>query len=241
MIVVQPWTAVQWQAEPMPATPSTLPRLLYVEDEPAAAAIAVEVLAEDYLVQHAPDGEQALEFALRQRFDAMVIDRRLPGMSGTDLVRAIRRAGITTPVVLLTALGTVADKVQGLDDGANDYLVKPFDFAELTARLRALRRAFTAGGARRELGGWSFVPDNRVLFSPRGSRIALTEAENDLLELLSSSPEHVFGRDEILEAVFPGGESAGTVEAYVSYVRRKTVPELIETVRGQGYRIGRPW
>ena len=118
------------------------PRLLYVEDEPAAAQIAVEVLGENYRVTHVETGEEALELALRRAFDVMVLDRRLPGMSGTDLLTRIRRAGLATPVLLLTALGTVEDRVEGLDGGANDYLVKPFDFAELEARLRALLRGF---------------------------------------------------------------------------------------------------
>lgn len=227
-----------------PATPTpplaALPRLLYVEDEPETAAIVTEVLSEHYAVDHAPDGERALDLALHRRYDAMVIDRRLPGMSGTDLTGAIRTARITTPILLLTALGTVADRVDGLDLGANDYLVKPFDFAELLARLRALRRGFDAVGHRREIGDWLFTPTTGALYSPTGARIALTRAESQLLELLTSSPEHVFTREEILDAVFPTGESAGTVEAYVHYVRRKSTPELIETVRGRGYRVGDP-
>lgn len=216
------------------------PRLLYVEDEAEMAEITCEVLGADYAIDHASTGEQALEWALRRRYDAMVVDRRLPGMSGTELVQAVRTARITVPILMLTALGTIQDRVDGLDLGANDYLVKPFDFAELSARLRALRRAFDAVGSRREIGSWLFTPATRALYSPGGARITLTEAESDLLELLTSSPEHIFSREEILAAVFPGGESAGTVEAYVHYVRRKSTPGLIETVRARGYRIGEP-
>lgn len=213
-------------------------RLLYVEDEPETAAIVSEVLGEHYTVDHADTGERGLDLALHHRYEVMVIDRRLPGMSGTDLVGAIRTARITTPILLLTALGTVTDRVDGLDLGANDYLVKPFDFAELLARLRALRRAFHAVGHRRDIGDWLFTPATQALYSPTGLRISLTGTESALLDLLTSSPEHVFSRGEILDAVFPGGESDGTVEAYVHYVRRKSTPELIETVRGRGYRIG---
>ncbi|KHK99516.1 response regulator [Microbacterium mangrovi] len=223
----------------MPGLSDSLPRLLYVEDDATIAAIAVEVLGEDYDVTHASTGEQGLELALGHRFDVLVIDRRLPGMSGIDLVRAVRTASIETPVLMLTALGSVDDRVQGLDGGADDYLVKPFDFAELQARLRALRRGSRGVSSRRELGDWVFAPETQAVFSPYGDRVALTGAETELLELLSSSPDHVFTRDEILRAVFPGS-TVTTVETYVHYIRRKTTPEIIETVRARGYRCGRP-
>lgn len=214
------------------------PRLLYVEDEAAIAAIAVEVLGDEYEVDHESDGESGLKRTLMRRYDAIVVDRRLPGISGVDLVRAIRTARLTTPVLMLTALGAVDDRVTGLDAGADDYLVKPFDFAELRARLRALMRGRGAGD-RRDLGDWLFTPASQALYAPTGARITLTSAESDLLELLSSSPEHVFTRDEILDAVFPGG-AAATVDTYVHYVRRKSTPEIIETVRARGYRAGAP-
>ncbi|PFG21291.1 two-component system response regulator QseB [Serinibacter salmoneus] len=230
-----------WHPEGVHTTAEgTLPRLLYVEDETATAEMVREVLAESYRVDLAQDGIRARDLALRERYDVMVVDRRLPGLSGTDLVAAIRTARITTPILLLTALGSVGDRVEGLDGGANDYLVKPFDFEELLARLRALRRGYEAHGRRREIGSWLFTPATGALYAPTGGRVALTTTESDLLELLSSSPEHVFTRAEILTAVFPGGESAGTVESYVHYVRRKSTPELIETVRARGYRIGSP-
>lgn len=214
------------------------PRLLYVEDEAAIAAIAVEVLGDEYEVDHESDAESGLKRALMRRYDAIVVDRRLPGISGVDLVRAIRTARLTTPVLMLTALGAVDDRVTGLDAGADDYLVKPFDFAELRARLRALMRGRGAGD-RRDLGDWLFTPASQALYAPTGARITLTSAESDLLELLSSSPEHVFTREEILDAVFPGG-AAATVDTYVHYVRRKSTPEIIETVRARGYRAGAP-
>jgi len=161
-------------------------------------------------------------------------------MDGVDLVRAVRTAHITTPVLMLTALGAVDDKVAGLDGGANDYLVKPFDYDELLARLRALQRGFQSGGARRELGQWSFAPTAQAVFDPSGYRIALTATESALLEVLSGSPDHVFSREEILGAVFPAGDSASSVDTYVHYVRKKTTPEMIETVRARGYRAGNP-
>ncbi|WP_315073016.1 response regulator transcription factor [uncultured Microbacterium sp.] len=215
-------------------------KLLYVEDDAEIAALTVEVLVDVYDVDHAPDGESALRLALSRRYDAMVVDRRLPGMDGVAFVHAVRTAHITTPVLMLTALGTVDDRVTGLDGGANDYLVKPFDYDELLARLRALRRAFRAQGARRPLGEWVFAPDAQAVYDPTGYRVALTATESALLELLTASPEHVFTREEILHAVFHEGDTTSSVDTYVHYVRRKTSADMIETVRARGYRAGAP-
>lgn len=215
-------------------------KLLYVEDDAEIAALTVEVLGDVYDVDHATDGESALRLALSRRYDAMVVDRRLPGMDGVAFVHAVRTAHITTPVLMLTALGTVDDRVTGLDGGANDYLVKPFDYDELLARLRALRRAFRAQGARRPLGEWVFAPDAQAVYDPTGYRVALTATESALLELLTASPEHVFTREEILHAVFHEGDTTSSVDTYVHYVRRKTSAEMIETVRARGYRAGAP-
>ncbi|GAA5207116.1 response regulator transcription factor [Microbacterium kyungheense] len=214
------------------------PRLLYVEDETEIAAIVVELLGDEYRIDHATSAEEGLRLALGRRYDVMVVDRRLPGLSGVELIDAVRTARIATPTLMLTALGSIEDRVSGLDAGADDYLVKPFDVDELRARLRALRRGRGAGD-RRELGDWVFTPASQALYSPADGRIALTQAETELLELLTSSPEHVFTRDEILDSVFPGG-SATTVDTYVHYIRRKSTPEIIETVRARGYRSGEP-
>lgn len=219
---------------------SFLPALLYVEDEDEMAQIVTEVLSETYAVTHVQTAEEALSLALSGRYAVMLIDRRLPGMSGTELVARVRAAQITTPILMLTALGTIDDRVTGLDIGANDYLVKPFDFAELQARLRALIRGYAASGKTRHLGSWVYLPDMNALISPYENRISLTHRENKLLELLSSSPQRIFSREEILKEVFPGKESVGTVESYVSYIRGKTDPDMIETVRGRGYRVGEP-
>lgn len=214
--------------------------LLYVEDDAAIATLTVEVLADSYDIDHAVDGQSALRLALSRHYDVMLVDRRLPGMDGVAFVRAVRTARITTPILMLTALGTVDDRVTGLDGGANDYLVKPFDYDELFARLRALRRGFRADGERRQLGDWVFVPAIQALYDPMGFRVPLTATESGLLELLSASPEHVFSRGEILNAVFHVGDTASSVDTYVHYVRRKSIPDIIETVRARGYRAGTP-
>ncbi|WP_240606991.1 response regulator transcription factor [Microbacterium sp. Gd 4-13] len=219
-------------------TETRRPAILLVEDDQDIAGMLSEVLADLYEVDHFVSAEAGLAVALRRHFDVIVVDRRLPGMDGVALIRAIRRANITTPVLMLTALGTLEDKVSGLDGGANDYLVKPFEFDELLARLRALRRAFTAEGKRRYLGEWIYTPENKTVYSPTGGRILLTVAENALLDLISTSPERVFSREEILHAVFGAGDSPGTVDTYVHYLRKKTSRDMVETVRAHGYRLG---
>ena len=211
-------------------------RVLYVEDDAEIAAMTSDVLDEVYDVVHVVGGRDALARALAERFDVMVIDRRLPDLDGIALVEAVRTAHITTPVLLLTALGAVADRVEGLDAGANDYLVKPFDFDELLPRLRALVRGYRLDGRRRSLGEWVFLPAASVAYGPGGERVALTPTETRLLALLSESAEHVCSREEIRRAVFDWGDALSSVDTYVHYVRRKMSPDTIETVRGVGYR-----
>ncbi|MEN2740308.1 response regulator transcription factor [Microbacterium sp. X-17] len=220
----------------LPRTPRA--RLLYVEDDRTIAEMTIEVLADSYEVEHVADGRDALARALRDRYDVMVVDRRLPGLDGVSLVEAIRTARITTPILLLTALGAVADRVEGLDSGANDYLSKPFDFDELLARLRALVRGYRAEGRRRIVADWTFIPESETLYGPAGERVLLTATEAKLLSLLTTSPEHVFSRQEILGAVFASEDALSSVDTYVHYIRRKSAVDVIETVRGRGYRAG---
>jgi len=215
-----------------------LPRLLLVEDDARLAPIMIDVLSDSYDVTHRPDGKEALRTALAEEFDAMVVDRRLPGLDGVSVVQGIRRARIATPVIMLTALGAVADRVEGLDAGANDYLVKPFEFDELLARLRALRRTYTANESSFPIGTWEFFPEDRIISSPYAGPIALTPKENALLRLLAENPERTFSRPQILTAVFTQGDLPGTVDTYVHYLRRKTEDSVIVTVRGVGYRLG---
>ncbi|SDR03083.1 DNA-binding response regulator, OmpR family, contains REC and winged-helix (wHTH) domain [Curtobacterium sp. UNCCL20] len=215
-------------------------RLLLVEDDPRLGPLVAEVLGDDWEVTLVTSGEEALATAAERSFAVMVVDRRLPGIDGAEYVAALRRRRDATPVLMLTALGALDDRVSGLDAGANDYLVKPFEFDELSARLRALTRDYTSEGDPLPIGGWTFYPDTATVYSPYSGRIQLTDRENALLELLAKSPTTAFSRAHILSSVFGESELEGTVDTYVHYIRRKTDRELITTIRGVGYRIGSP-
>lgn len=213
-------------------------RLLYVEDDAVIGDLTRDVLGEDYEVSWVRDLESARAETERTRFEAIVLDRRLPGGDGVELVRDLRRRGSRTPVLLLTAIDAVAERVDGLDAGADDYLVKPFDFDELLARVRVLLRGSDERATRREIGDWILVPATQAMYGPGGERAALTAAESRLMETLAAEPERVFSREELQAAVFENSESVSIVDTYVHYVRRKTAPEVIVTVRARGYRVG---
>jgi two-component system response regulator QseB len=215
-----------------------MPRLLLVEDDERLAPIMVEYLGETYDVTHRADGAAALRTALDEEFDVMIVDRRLPGLDGVQVVQGIRRARIRTPIVMLTALGATADRVEGLDSGANDYVVKPFEFDELLARLRALRRDYSVDFSGVPVGEWSFFPSERIIESPYIGPVALTPKESELLTLLVENPSRTFSRQQILSAVFSPTDGLGTVDTYVHYLRKKTEPSIVVTVRGRGYRLG---
>jgi len=224
----------------MPVEHTARPRLLLVEDDPQLGPMIAQVLGETYSVTLVADGLAGLTAGVEGSFEVMVIDRRLPSLDGLAVVEALRRKLVTTPILLLTALGTTSDKVDGLDTGANDYLVKPFEFDELFARLRAIRRVFTGEGRNISIGSWEFYPDSRTIYSPYDGRILLTTKENELLILLAESPKRTFSRQQILSAVFDADDTKGTVDTYVHYLRRKTDVDVVLTVRGEGYRLGQP-
>ena len=215
-------------------------RLLLVEDDPRLGPLVADVLGASWTVTLATDGTTALRLAAERYFDVMVVDRRLPDVEGTEVVATLRARRISTPVLMLTALGEVRDRVSGLDAGANDYLVKPFDLDELEARLRALTRDYSGSGEPVEIGSWAFHPDDNSISSPYTGRVLLTEKESALLRLLASDPARTFTRQHLLTAVFDRGEQLGTVDTYVHYLRRKTDRDVVATVRGVGYRLGTP-
>lgn len=216
------------------------PRLLLVEDDRELLGMLDRVLTgAGYHVAPAADGQRGLHLALTRPFDVMIIDRGLPAIEGLDLTMRLRRQGVHTPVLILSAYGTVSDRVAGLDAGAEDYLVKPFDLEELLARLRALLRRHDTPGASVTLGSGQVDLTTRVARLADGREVELSPREADLLGLLAARPERVFSRDELRERVFDAAESASIVDTYVHYLRRKLGRAVVRTVRGLGYRAGR--
>jgi two-component system OmpR family response regulator len=218
--------------------------VLIVEDEVKMAALIRRGLSEQGLtVDVAASGEEALSVAGASRYDAIVLDVILPGIDGFETCRRLRAEGIWAPVLMLTARGALEDRVAGLDGGADDYLTKPFSFAELLARLRALARR---GQAERpvvvEVGELRLDPAARQVW--RGeAEIPLSAKEFTLLETFMRSPGHVLSRTQLLEQAweYDFEHRSNVIEVYVRYLRRKIDAPFgvksIETVRGAGYRL----
>ncbi len=213
--------------------------LLVEDDRPLAAFLGRLLGGHGYRVDAAFDGQRGLHLALTRTFDLIVLDRTLPAIDGLDLLARLRVRGVTTPVLILSALALPQDRVHGLDAGAEDYLSKPFDSGELLARLRALmrRHATTSETIALPYGQLS-VPQREILLTG-GEVVPLTERECTLLEVLARRGHQIFSRDELMRLVFPEGEDEGLVGIYVHHIRRKLGRNAIETVRGLGYRLGR--
>ena len=214
-------------------------QLLLVEDDRQLASMLEQILVgEGYDVDVARDGQRGLHLGLTRTYDVIVLDRGLPAIEGLDLLGRLRSRGVVTPALVLSALGNPADRVAGLDAGAEDYMSKPFDVDELAARLRALRRRT------REHVGTLHVPAGtldvatRQVTTSSGAPVDLSERECSLLELLARHPRQVFSRPEILDRVFTEAEDEGVVDTYVYYLRRKLGRSTVATVRGAGYRLG---
>ncbi|GAB3668963.1 response regulator transcription factor [Hymenobacter agri] len=216
--------------------------ILLVEDDPRLSGLISRGLQEEQLtVTVAADGERGLELALARPFDLIILDVILPGRSGLEVLAAIRAHDARAPVLLLTALGTTTDKLQGFGNGADDYLVKPFDFAELVARVGALtRRGTQAPGTRLAFADVLMDTTSRTV-TRAGQPLRLTTREFNLLELLLRYPGRVLSRSEIAEHGWDESFDAGSnvIDVYVSYLRKKLdhgfPTRLIHTVTGAGY------
>ncbi len=208
-----------------------------VEDDPRLAATLERVLvAENHDVEVAADGNEALRRAQRRPFDLVVLDILLPGLDGIAVCKRLRAAG-AVPILLLTALGGTEQRVRGLDSGADDYLVKPFAYEELLARVRALLRR-TAPADHLRFGDLRLEPSSRGAWRGEHS-IELTATEFDLLQHFLRHPRQVLSREQLIDAVWKGeAESDNVVAVYVGYLRQKLgEPRLLHTVRGAGYAL----
>lgn len=220
-------------------------RLLIVEDDPHIAELLVEGLSEEgYGCDHAGSAQEGQALARLFPYSLLLLDVMLPeGIdAGYRLGQALRAEGVTTPILYLTARGTVEDRVEGLEAGGDDYLVKPFAFKELRARVRALLRR-ASGNAQNSVPlpfGWVLDLGGRELYQA-GRRAELTRREFAVLELFALNPGRAFDRGEIIERLWAGenGVEPKVIDVYISTLRRKTSEPLIETVRGVGYRLGR--
>jgi heavy metal response regulator len=220
-------------------------RILVVEDEAAIAAFLRQGLTEaGYAVDLASDGAEALHWVAIAEYDLILLDVLLPALDGLTVCQELRRAGVQTPVLMLTARDAIEDRVSGLDSGADDYLVKPFAFAELLARIRALlRREPVLKGPVLQVADLTL--DTRSREVRRGDRlIALTTKEYSLLEFLMRHPNQTLTRAAIAEHVwnYDFDNLTNVIDVHIFALRRKLddghEPRLLHTVRGVGYRLG---
>ena len=216
-------------------------KVLVVDDEPGVRAALQRALAlERHDVQLAEDGQQALDALAESTVDAIVLDVMMPRIGGLEVCRRLRAAGDRTPVLMLTARDAIDDRVDGLDAGADDYLVKPFALRELQARLRALLRRVDGPTDELRFGDLRLEPATRDVW--RGDRrLELSRTEHALLELFLRHPRQVLERSVVFEQVwgYDFGATSNVLGVYMGYLRRKTEaggePRLLHTVRGVGY------
>lgn len=219
-------------------------KILLIEDDKRLAKLLKNVLEDEkYKVDVENDGEVGFEIGLRGTYDLLIVDWMLPGRDGPSICRGLRAAGITIPLLMLTARSQVEDRVAGLESGADDYLVKPFDFNELIARIRALNRRFTPGRVdSAEIRVGTMVMDLNAHTVRRGeTSIELTRREWDMLEFFMRHPNHTLSRSEILDYAWSYDTQVKPelVDVYISYLREKIAisgrKDPIQTIRGFGY------
>ena len=222
--------------------------VLVVEDDVRVADFLERGLkAEGYAITLARNGTKGLELARAGDYALIILDWMLPGLNGIEITQALRAGRVMTPILMLTAMGALTDRVQGLRVGADDYLVKPFAFEELLARMEALRRRADAGSAAKPPESLVLadltLDRNKMQVHRAGKRIELTAKELAVLELLLTTPQRVFSRERILANVWGASEDPLTnvVDVYIRRLRVKIDegfdPPLIRTVRGFGYKI----
>jgi DNA-binding response OmpR family regulator len=222
-------------------------RLLLVEDEIKLGAALEEGLGRaQHTVDVALDGEEGLEFASSASYDVIVLDVMLPKVDGFEVCRRLRASGARTPILMLTARDAVGDRIAGLDSGADDYLVKPFAFGELLARIRALlRRDGSSKEGILRLADLTLDPAAQQV-QWAGRPLELTAREYRILEALMRRPGWILSRDALIESIwgFDFPDTSNVVEVYVGRIRRKLAgqgaPALIQTIRGAGYRLREP-
>jgi len=216
-------------------------RLLLVEDDALlASGLVVALRRAGYTVEHVGDGAAALAALRDNAFDLAVLDLGLPDLDGTRVLEQVRRGGNGLPILILSARDAMRDRVQGLDLGADDYLVKPFELDELLARLRVLMRRHGGRPVNRIERGALVLDVDSLRASWHGQPVELQRLEFMLLKHLAEHPQRVFNRAQLEESLYGWGEGAesNTIDVHVHHLRKKLAATAIKTVRGVGYRLG---
>lgn len=216
-------------------------RVLLVEDDPSLAkGLNTALHRAGYTIDWVSDGASADTALLNNAFDLVILDLGLPKMSGIEVLQRLRSRSDSTPLLILSARDSTQDRVVGLDEGADDYLIKPFELEELLARLRVLERR-KAGGSRSLLTIGKLKLDLGLMTVEwNGNKIELNRREFMLLRLLAERPEKVMTREDIESTLYGWGEGieSNAIDVYVHHIRKKTSADVIVTVRGVGYKIG---
>ncbi|HEY0586281.1 MAG TPA: response regulator transcription factor [Pseudoduganella sp.] len=216
-------------------------KILLVEDDPLLASGLLTALRRaSYTVEQVGDGPAAIGALSHTHFDVVVLDLGLPTLDGTEVLKALRGSDNPVPVLVLSARDSTRDRVQGLDLGADDYLVKPFELDELLARLRVLLRRRSGRQVNTlTLGQLSLNPEN-LSATWQGHPVELQRLEFMLLLHLAENPQRIFNRAQLEESLYGWGEGAesNTIDVHVHHLRRKLGPAVIKTIRGVGYRLG---
>lgn len=220
-------------------------KLLLVEDEHKIAnSIKQGLELENFVVDMAHTGTLGLDLALSEKKDVIILDRLLPGLEGIEIIRSLRNSNIHTPIILLTAKGQIEDKVEGLNAGADDYIIKPFSFSELLARIKAVaRRPEKALGSELSIEDLT-LDTEKFMVTRAGKEIQLSSKEFMLLEFLLRHPNQTIKKDQIIRQVwdYDADVLPNSVEVYIKHLRDKIdknhSKKLIKTIRGFGYKIG---
>lgn len=216
-------------------------RILLVEDDELLASGLLTALQRvHYSVEHVRDGHSAVRALTDNSFELVILDLGLPKLDGTEVLKAVRAQGNTVPVLILSARDSTKDRILGLDLGADDYLVKPFDLDELLARIRVLERR-RGGLPVNQLQLGELVLDlASYSVSWKGQPVELQRLEFMLLKRLIENPQQVFNRAQLEESLYGwgGGVESNTIDVHVHHLRKKISPEVIKTIRGVGYRLG---